>query len=86
LQAKLRQQGAEPGIDIERLGLLDGDTIVLCTTGLTNVADDAALTKVLAAPGHSADEQCILLADLAANRAVDDVTVLIGRYRITERT
>jgi PPM family protein phosphatase len=85
LQEKLRGHSAAPSIDIERLGLLDGDTILLCTTGLTDVADDAALTKVLRVPGHSADEQCVLLADLAANAAVDDVTVLIGRYRIGAR-
>ncbi len=83
MKAKLRQSIVGPTIDIERLGLLDGDTVLLCTTGLTNVADDAALTTVLRSPDRSPDEQCRLLVDLAtANGAVDDVTVLVARYRI----
>jgi len=86
LKERLRKPGLGPKIDIERLGLLDGDTVLMCTTGLTEVADDAAITSVLRAPNHSPDEQCRLLVDLAAaNGAVDDVTVMVARYRILER-
>ena len=74
--------GAHPLVEIERFHLEDGDCVLLCTNGLTDMLDDAQLAEVLALrrdPG----EQCATLIELA-NRAGggDNVTVVIAEYRI----
>jgi PPM family protein phosphatase len=71
-------------IDVERCGLMDGDVVLLCTNGLTDVADDARIANALRLH-TSSDAQCQALVDLAANSGShDDVTVLVARYRIGE--
>src|SRR4030095_5406481 len=53
-------------IDIERCGLIDGDVVLLCTNGLTDVAEDSRIANALRS--HSTpDAQCQALIDLAAN-------------------
>jgi serine/threonine protein phosphatase PrpC len=71
-----------PRVDIERCGLQDGDLILLCSNGLTDVAADARIADALRAH-YTADEQCRALMDLAAHAgATDDVTALVAQYRI----
>jgi protein phosphatase len=74
--------GAQPMVEVERFQLLDGDCLLLCTNGLTDMIDDGRIAEVLALrrePG----EQCDTLIDLA-NRAGggDNVTVVLAEYRI----
>ena len=74
--------GAHPLVEVERFRLKDGDCVLLCTNGLTDMIDDAQIAEVLALrrePG----EQCATLIELA-NRAGggDNVTVIIAEYRI----
>ena len=74
--------GAPPMVEVERYHLKDGDCVMLCTNGLTDMLDEAQLAEVLALrrePG----EQCATLIELA-NRAGggDNVTVIIAEYRI----
>lgn len=71
-----------PKVDIERLGLLDGDVILLCTNGLTDVADDARIANALRL--HRTPEgQCHALVDLATNSGGnDDATALVAHYRM----
>ena len=71
-----------PKIDIERVGIRDGDAILLCTNGVTDVVDDAKLAKALAQRKRP-DEQCRALVDLGiAHGGTDDMTALLGYYRI----
>jgi PPM family protein phosphatase len=71
-----------PKIDIERVGLLDGDVILLCTNGLTAVADDTRIANALRVQS-TADGQCQALVDLATNSGGnDDATALVAHYRI----
>jgi protein phosphatase len=71
-----------PKIDIERCGLLDGDVILLCTNGLTDVADDGRIANALRLHG-TPDDQCTALVDLATNSGGnDDVTALVAHYRV----
>jgi serine/threonine protein phosphatase PrpC len=74
-----------PNIDVERCGLAHGDVILLCTNGLTDFVDDAAIANALRT--HSTpDDQCGALVDLASGAGcTDDVTVLVGHYRIRAR-
>jgi len=77
--------GSRPGLDeveIEHLRLQDGDRVMLCTNGLTDVVDDEHIGEVLSCRRSPADD-CEALADLAAeNGAEDDVTIVLADYRI----
>jgi serine/threonine protein phosphatase PrpC len=71
-----------PRIDIERCGLLDGDTVLLCTNGLTDVVDEAGIARVLQLY-RAPDDQCRMLVDLAIEAGgEDDVTAVMAHYRI----
>jgi serine/threonine protein phosphatase PrpC len=71
-----------PRVDVERCGLLDGDLVLLCTNGLTDVAEDARIANALRSH-KTPDDQCQALVDLAANSGgKDDVTALVGHYRV----
>lgn len=72
-------------LDIERCGLLDGDRVLLCTNGLTDVITDDGISSELRAHGRP-DDQSRALVDLAAELGgTDDVTALIAHYRIGAR-
>jgi serine/threonine protein phosphatase PrpC len=69
-------------VDIERCGLEDGDAVLLCTRGLTDVVDDGRIASAMRR--HRApDDQCRALADLATESNGDaDVTALVAQYQI----
>ena len=71
-----------PRVGIERCGLLDGDVILLCTNGLTDVVDDSRIADMLRLHGKP-DDQCRALVDLATRSgSYDDVTTIVAHYRI----
>jgi protein phosphatase len=71
-----------PTVDIERIGLHNGDVVLLCTDGLNAAVDDSSIADLLVHP-RSLDDQCVQLVDLAFSRgADDDVTVILARYQI----
>jgi PPM family protein phosphatase len=71
-----------PNVEIEHLQLWSGDRIVLCTNGLTDVVSDDQIANVLALRRHPTDD-CQRLVDLAlAAGGPDNVTVLVGDYRV----
>ncbi len=75
-------RGARPLIDVERFQLMNGDCVLLCTNGLTDMVDDTRIAEVLALrrePG----EQCAALIEMA-NRAGggDNITVVLAEYHI----
>ena len=74
--------GAHPLVEVERFQLMDGDTLLLCTNGLTDMVPDDRLAEVLASRRDPGD-QCDTLIDLA-NRAGggDNLTVVLAEYRI----
>jgi protein phosphatase len=76
--------GAHPLVEIERFQLMNGDVVLLCTNGLTDMIDDARIAEVLALRREPA-EQCETLVEMA-NRAGggDNVTVLIAEYQIPD--
>ena len=72
-------------LDVERCGLLDGDLILLCTNGLTDVVEDARIAAALRAH-HTPDDQAQALVDLVTSSGgSDDVTVLVAQHRIRTR-
>jgi protein phosphatase len=71
-----------PLIDLERFQLDDGDVILVCTNGLTDVVPDEAISDVLSSQ-RSPDEMSALLIDrTAAAGAEDDATVLVAKYHL----
>jgi protein phosphatase len=77
-----RETGGEP--EFRRLPLADGDRLLLCTDGLTEMADDATIAAELGRD-QSAAEVCQALLDLALARGgVDNVTIVVAGYRIPD--
>jgi PPM family protein phosphatase len=69
-------------VELRHLRLEDGDQLLLCSDGLTDMAADDAIGRVLAR-GGSADEACRGLVDLALDGGgKDNVTVVVARYRM----
>jgi PPM family protein phosphatase len=71
-----------PEILVEHFRLQDGDRLLLCTNGLTDVLDDDQIAETLSCRRRP-QEECRALADVASSRgAEDDVTVVLADYRI----
>src|SRR5262249_45120576 len=68
--------------DFQYVRLVDGDQLLLCTDGLTNMVDDATVAAMLAVMPCAA-EACQALIDAALrNGGSDNVTVALARFRI----
>jgi protein phosphatase len=67
--------------DVQQVRLSDGDQVLLCTDGLTEMVDDVSIGQILRVAG-TAKEACQSLVDLAlANGGKDNVTVVLTRYK-----
>jgi protein phosphatase len=76
----IEETGSDP--DIGRFQLADRDCLLLCTDGLTDMVDDAAIALELKR-GASAADSCQALIDLALKGGGhDNVTVVVARYEI----
>jgi serine/threonine protein phosphatase PrpC len=75
-------QGARPLVAVERFRLVDGDCVMLCTNGLTDMVKESSIAEVLA---HRREPraQCAMLIDLA-NRGggEDNITVVLAEYQV----
>jgi protein phosphatase len=67
-------------VDVHRVLLAAGDTVLLCSDGLYDVVKDDEIASILAASA-SAEAACRRLIDLALERgAPDNVTAVVSRY------
>jgi protein phosphatase len=67
--------------DFQQALLADGDQLMLCTDGLTDMVDTEVISSVLSRAA-SADEACqVLLAAALKNGGKDNVTIALARYR-----
>ena len=72
--------------EVQRLQLADGDRLLLCTDGLTDMVHDEAIADELRRHASSA-AACQALVDLALERGGrDNVTVIVAGYRIPPET
>ena len=72
----------EVHVDIDLLRLEDGDRLLLCSDGLTDLVDDATLASTLAAERPSA-AACARLVQLALEGGGrDNITVIVAEYAI----
>ena len=70
--------------DFQQATLGDGDQLLLCTDGLTDMVDNETIGSVLSGVA-SADEACqVLLAAALKNGGKDNVTIALARYRIPQ--
>jgi protein phosphatase len=70
--------------DFREATLADGDQLLLCTDGLTDMVDNETIGSVLSRAA-SAGEACQeLLAAALKNGGKDNVTIVIARYRIPQ--
>jgi protein phosphatase len=83
LQALGRHEG-DLAVEVQRLGLADGDCLLLCTDGLTEMVPDDRIAEVLGKP-VAAGEACRTLVDLALEAGgKDNVTAVVARYRLPD--
>jgi protein phosphatase len=82
----IRSLGGEEGKvegDFQRAWLADGDQLLLCTDGLTNMVD-AAIASLLAGAATS-NEACQALVAAALDKGgADNVTVALARYHFPQ--
>lgn len=81
----LRALGSEESVepDVEDLVVLSGDTLVLCSDGLTRHVHDEEILKIISS-ASSLEQSCATLVEAAKNNGGDDnITCLL--LRIAER-
>ncbi|HEU4938870.1 MAG TPA: protein phosphatase 2C domain-containing protein [Vicinamibacterales bacterium] len=73
---------ADVHVDTDRLQLEDGDRLLLCSDGLTDLVDDGAIAGILLQTTRSSDacERLVQRALDAGGR--DNVTVIVAGYQI----
>jgi protein phosphatase len=77
-------QGEDVQAEFHQVWLADGDQVLLCTDGLTGMVTEAAIVTVLEKDGPASDA-CQSLVELALEAGgKDNVTVVLGRYRIPQ--
>ena len=82
LTSALATRGTFVQVQLQRARLDDGDRVLLCSDGLTDMLPDEEIARVLSKPGSSA-EGCRSLVDYALEAGgKDNVTVVLARYRI----
>lgn len=76
----LRALGAEAGVvpDVSTFEVRDGDIVLLCSDGLSDAVDDAAIERILERYGDDLEAaSCELVAAARRDGGSDDVTVLL---------
>jgi protein phosphatase len=80
----LGASGGEVQVDTDRLQLDDGDRLLLCSDGLTDLVDDQTIATLLQGANDSRDA-CEQLVHRALDRGGrDNVTVIVAIYRLPE--
>jgi protein phosphatase len=73
-------QGGQGAADVEHLDLADGDRLLLCSDGLTDMVPDAGIADVLRQTTSSVEACRILEEQALAAGGEDNVTVVLARY------
>jgi PPM family protein phosphatase len=88
LTQALGQHAGNLKIEVQRLKLEDGDCLLLCTDGLTEMVPDPEISAVLGSSGK-AEQHCQALLDKALDAGgKDNITVVVAHYSLPtdERT
>ncbi len=80
LTAAVGSLGREVDPQVQHFKLQEGDRLLLCTDGLTEMVEDAMIADVLS-ESNSAQTACQNLLDLAlAGGGVDNITVVLANF------
>jgi protein phosphatase len=72
-------------VDVQHFPLAYGDTLLLCTDGLTDMVDDDRIAETLRQNANP-DAACNALLELALEQGgVDNITVVLARYKMPEQ-
>ena len=76
--------GPSPGVDVEihKLVLRDGDVLLICTDGLTEPVNDAAIAEVLTQHRNPHDACNRLVERALSGGGPDNVTAAVLRYQV----
>ena len=78
----LGTSGGPMPVDLSGHRLEDGDMVLLCSDGLTEMVEETTIARVLGDPLSSPAAACDQLINLALDAGgKDNVTVALGRYR-----
>jgi len=69
-------------VDVTRIDLKDGDGVLVCSDGLTDMVAEPEIAKALAAHGRPQPACDALIARALEAGGRDNVTVVLARYRI----
>jgi serine/threonine protein phosphatase PrpC len=70
--------------DVRWLRLSDGDRLLLCSDGLTDMVDDPAITEILLTHPNPQEAAQTLLDEALLRGGSDNVTVIVAAYEIPE--
>jgi protein phosphatase len=76
--------GGDVQVDTDRLQLEDGDRLLLCSDGLTDLVDDTTITSILLEAASSSDACERLVQRALDGGGRDNVTVVVAAYRLPE--
>ena len=76
--------GGDVQVDTDRLQLEDGDRLLLCSDGLTDLVDDTTITSILLEAASSSDACQRLVQRALDGGGRDNVTVVVAAYRLPE--
>ena len=86
LAGVLGTKGKPIDVELRFIGLEDGDQVLVCSDGLTEMVAEAVIAEALAA-APTAEAACQRLVELAnSHGGKDNVTAVVSRYQITPLT
>jgi protein phosphatase len=74
----------EVHVDSHRLRLEDGDRLLLCSDGLTDLVDDQTITRILLEATRSSEACERLVQQALDSGGRDNVTVIVAAYRLPD--
>jgi serine/threonine protein phosphatase PrpC len=72
----------EVHVDTDRAVLEDGDRLLLCSDGLTDLVDDEAILRLLQGASASKDACELLVHEALARGGRDNVTVIVAAFKL----
>jgi protein phosphatase len=81
LTKALSWREGEISADVVRVGLKNGDQLLLCTDGLTEVVPDERINSILTGAKSPAEACDALIDSTLANGGKDNVTAIVAHYR-----
>ncbi|HEY6188791.1 MAG TPA: protein phosphatase 2C domain-containing protein [Pyrinomonadaceae bacterium] len=84
LTGAITAAGEKAEVELHYVKLMDGDQLLLCSDGLTEMVTDSKISEALEKSEPAADT-CRALVEMALEAGGhDNVTVILGRYRIPQ--